>query len=76
MEKDPAFAFRSAVTREQGKKVMSRRPLIPAVWKAEFEVNFVPEVIGKDLLDKVLDTAGYVGVGSWHERFGKFDLEY
>lgn len=54
--------------------VMVTRPIFPK-WQAEFTLTYEDNVISKDEVEEALTLAGFTGIGSWKERFGKFSAE-
>lgn len=71
---DKSFWFRKRVNRKP-KSVMSVRPIFHS-WGALFSVEYFPEVIGHADVELILKTCGRVGLGSWRQVFGKFEVEF
>lgn len=59
----------------QGKKVMRCRPIFLS-WAAEFEVEYMEDVLDRGDLIRVVEEAGRrIGVGTYRPRFGRFGVE-
>ena len=58
-----------------GKKIMRCRPIFLG-WSAEFDIAYMPDVLDKGDLLRVLNEAGRrIGVGTYRPRFGRFTAE-
>ena len=58
-----------------GKKVMRCRPIF-LDWEAEFDLEFMEDVIDESDLLRVIEEAGRrIGVGTYRPRFGRFAVE-
>lgn len=70
---DERFRLRHAV-RVRDARTMRTRPCFP-VWKARFEVSFLPSVMDEAEIRETFAVAGaFVGVGDWRPRFGRFTV--
>lgn len=44
-------------------------------WSAKFQIDVLNDAIDFDTLHKILMYAGgYIGIGAWHPKFGRFDV--
>lgn len=58
-----------------GKKVMRCRPIFLR-WAAEFDIEFMEDVIDRGDLIRTIEEAGRrIGIGTYRPRFGRFDVE-
>lgn len=58
-----------------GKKIMRCRPIF-LNWAAEFDIEYMEDVIDRAELVQVAEEAGRrIGVGTYRPRFGRFDVE-
>ena len=56
-------------------RVMSWRPKFKE-WSCEFEIEIADEMINKQILKEILETAGkYKGVGDYRPEYGRFKVE-
>lgn len=56
-----------------GALFMKLRCVMPTGWKVAFQLTFDTEIIAEKTLREVLETAGgFVGVGAWRPKFGRF----
>ena len=62
-----AVVMRSAITRW--------RPMFYEGWKLRFEIQIVDDdTISPKVLKEIFDKAGYVGIGDYRPRFGRFQV--
>lgn len=58
-----------------GALFMKLRCVMPTGWKLAFQLTFDSDIIAEKTLREVLTTAGgFVGVGSWRPKFGRFTV--
>ena len=67
------FADRRAVS-VSNKRVIRTRPKFED-WSIIVQIHFNEEMMAKDTLVQLLHMAGFVGIGDFRERFGKFEVE-
>lgn len=59
-----------------GSLFMKLRCVMPTGWKTKFALSFDEEVIAEKTIHEVLARAGgFVGIGSWRPKFGRFVVE-
>lgn len=58
-----------------GKKIMRCRPIF-LDWAAEFDIEYMEDVIDRSDLLRVIEEAGRrIGIGTYRPRFGRFNVE-
>ena len=58
-----------------GKKIMRCRPIFLG-WSAQFDIEFMEDVIDKSDIVRVVEEAGRrIGIGTYRPRFGRFNAE-
>lgn len=59
-----------------GALFMKLRCVMPTGWRVEFTLSFDSDVLAEKTLKDILNTAGgFVGIGSWRPKFGRFTVE-
>lgn len=75
MWKNKKFVSRSLVRVGQA-RVTRTRPIFKE-WKAEFAVEFNPELLNEESVRRWIEVAGeQVGLCDWRPRFGRFEVSW
>lgn len=71
---DPAnIDYRTA--RNQKNTIMRARPIIPAGWQSDHELEFLEDVFDKSNFAPIFELCGrLVGVGDWRPRYGTYEV--